>query len=513
MLKTPLFSWLKNRGAGVLLHPTSLPGDYGIGTLGLEACRFVDFLAAAGMKYWQVCPLGPTGFGDSPYQCFSALAGNPYLIDLEGLMTFDLLKPDHLRPLRDMPGDRVDFGELYLKSRPVLRLAQRNFVRKKLSYLPNYGLYEDFKAENADWLETYALFMALKEHFGGRPWFEWEALWRSYSTAQPAAKNEDLQKAMEVCRFSQYLFFGQWKLVKKYARERGIGIIGDIPLFVSLDSADVWSQPEIFQLEKSGLPRAVAGVPPDYFSATGQLWGNPLYDWEMLKKNDYQWWMERLGSNFEMFDIVRFDHFRGLETYWSIPAGSKDATVGKWVKGPGLDFFSTIKKQFPDCRLMAEDLGEITPQVRQLLAQTGLPGMAVMQFAFDGNAANPYLPFNLNANSVLYPGTHDNDTTHGWYETASKETRHQARSFLRAGGEEISWDFIREAYRSVSCLAIIPMQDLLSLGTEARMNTPGASQGNWQWRFSRKQLDQLRRNSAAYLKENAEIYGRARSGN
>jgi len=273
MNRPPLFSWLQSRGAGVLLHPTSLPSEVGVGTLGIDACRFVDFLALAGMKYWQVCPLGPTGFGDSPYQCFSAFAGNPYLIDIEGLMTFDLLKPEHLRPFRDMPGDRVDFGELYLKSRPVLSLAMNNFVRRKLSYLPNYGLYEDFKSENTAWLDTYALFMALKEHFGGLPWFEWEASWRSFESVQKKAASlpEKLNKSVEAQKFSQYLFFGQWMLLKKYANDRGVEIIGDIPLFVSLDSADVWSNPEIFQLKRNGLPQAVAGVPPDYFSAESRF--------------------------------------------------------------------------------------------------------------------------------------------------------------------------------------------------------------------------------------------------
>lgn len=461
------------------------------------------------MKYWQVCPLGPTGFGDSPYQCFSAFAGNPYLIDLEGLMTFDLLKPDQLRPLRDMSADKVDFGELYLKSRPVLSLAQRNFSRRKLSYLPNYGLYEDFKSDNAGWLDIYALFMALKGHFNGKPWFEWEKTWRDFRLAQKAAQPKELQAAVEVYKFSQYLFFGQWGLVKKYANDRGIEVIGDIPLFVALDSADVWSNREIFQLKKNGLPKAVAGVPPDYFSVTGQLWGNPLYDWKVLQKKDYRWWMARLASNFNLFDVVRFDHFRGLESYWSIPAGAEDATTGKWVRGPGMHFLSAIKERFPDCRLLAEDLGEITPKVRELLAQTGLPGMAVMQFAFDGGKENSYLPFNHVANCAVYPGTHDNNTTLGWYEEASAETRHRVRCFLRASGEDISWDFIREAYRSVSRLAIIPLQDFMSMGSEARLNTPGTSQGNWQWRFDRKQLERLNRESASYLKETAEIYGRA----
>ncbi len=510
MNRPPLFSWLQSRATGVLLHPTSLPSAVGVGTLGIDACRFIDFLASAGMKYWQVCPLGPTGYGDSPYQCFSAFAGNPYLIDIEGLMTFDLLKPDHLRPFQDMPSDRVDFGDLYLKSRPVLSLAMNNFTRKKLSYLPNYGLYEDFKSENASWLDTYALFMALKENFGGLPWFEWETPWRSFESAQKksASLPEKLHEAIEVQKFAQYLFFGQWMLLKKYANGRGIEIIGDIPLFVSLDSADVWSNPKVFQLKKNGLPKAVAGVPPDYFSATGQLWGNPLYDWKALKQSDYGWWMDRLEGNFKMFDALRFDHFRGLDTYWSVPAGSADAIKGKWVQGPGLHFFSEVKKRFPACRLIAEDLGDLTPQVHELLAQTGLPGMAVMQFAFDGNADNPYLTYNHIANSVVYPGTHDNDTTRGWYEAAPPETQHQVRCFLRVSGDDISWDIIREAYQSVSRLAVIPMQDLMNLDPEARMNTPGTSQGNWQWRFTRKQLNDLSRNSAAYLKENAEIYGR-----
>lgn len=504
----PLFHWLDERGAGVLLHPTSLPGNDGVGTLGAEARRFIEFLSAGGLKYWQMCPLGPTGYGDSPYQCFSAFAGNPYLIDLDALMEFDLLKFDDTRSLRNMPVDQVDYGALYVRKWPVLRLVYRNFCKKKLSYLPNYGYFQDFKEQHASWLDPFALFMAMKENFNGKPWYEWNSSLRSFQKATKSKLAHDLEDSVEAQKFYQYLFFGQWQLLKQFAADSGVQIIGDIPIFTSLDSADVWANPEIFQLTKQGKPSAVAGVPPDYFSPTGQLWGNPLYDWKTLKADGYSWWMDRLKLNFEFFDVVRIDHFRGFESYWRIPAKAKDATKGKWEEGPGIDFFAAIKKCFPEARVIAEDLGEITPKVRELKEQTGFPGMAILQFAFGGKADNPYLPHNLIADSIIYPGTHDNDTTLGWYQDATPETQDQVRRYFSISGEEISWDFLRAAYRSVSRLAIIPMQDLLSLDSEARMNTPGEAAGNWQWRYTKDQLENLHQNSTAYLRELGELYDR-----
>lgn len=504
----PLFDWLQHRQAGVLLHPTSLPGDGGVGTLGPEACRWLDFLAEAGFTAWQFCPLGPTGYGDSPYQAFSAFAGNPYLIDLEALIPFGLVNPDDLQPLRSMPADHVDFGALYQRKWPLLRLAFRRFREKDLAYLPNYGLYADFKRQHAAWLEPFALFMALKQQHGGRPAEFWDATLRTYAAAQQVVLPPSTVEAAEAHRFYQYLFFGQWKLLRDHARRRGITLIGDLPIFVSLDSADVWAHPELFQLNADGRPTHVAGVPPDYFSATGQLWGNPLFDWKVHQANGYGWWLDRLAANFALYDVVRLDHFRGFETYWRIPADAPDARTGTWAKGPALDFFKAVRHRFPDGQLIAEDLGEITPAVRDLLAATGLPGMAILHFAFDGSAENAYLPHNLQPNLALYPGTHDNDTTVGWYHGAPSAVQDRVRRYLHCSGEEISWDLVRASYRSVARLVVVALPDLLSLGSEARLNTPGVAAGNWQWRYRREDLESLRGPTADYLRDIAHLYGR-----
>ncbi len=503
----PLFNWLDHRAAGVLLHPTAFPGEFGVGGLGDEARRFVDFLQEAQIRYWQVCPLGPTGYGDSPYQCLSAFAGNPYLIDPIELVEAGNLTDADLDPLRELPRERVDFGKLYERKWPILRTAFENF-RQNPRRLP-YGDFEKFKKTHGAWLEPFAWYQTLKSDFGGKPWHQWPDDFRDRQRFDPQNAPENLRVDAEAQRFYQYLFFGQWRRLREYARERGIEIIGDIPIFVSYDSADVWWSPELFKLNRSTFePTAVAGVPPDYFSADGQYWGNPLFDWKRLEATSYAWWMERLRANFELYDVVRIDHFRGFESYWEIPFGAPSAKAGKWVKGPGLKFFEKIASLFPDARIIAEDLGSLTPAVFDLLRDTGLPGMAVLQFAFGGEADNFYLPHNLRPNSIVYSGTHDNDTTLGWYRAADPELQDHVRRYLRIDGEEIAWDFIRAAYASTCRLAIVPLQDLLSLDSSARFNIPGQQQGNWQWRYLPEQLSELCDSSAAYLADLAELYGR-----
>jgi 4-alpha-glucanotransferase len=504
----PLFNWLSSRSAGVLLHPTSLPGDQGIGTLGSSAVHFLDFLQASGMSWWQVCPLGPTGYGDSPYQCFSAFAGNPYLIDLQDLVARKLLNAGEVAPLARHGAGAVDFGALYQDKWPLLRCA---FERHRRAGSPALGPegFDEFKAAQASWLDPYALFRALKDHFGGRAWWEWPANARSYSGVQ-ASLRAKLRDEVGAHQFYQYAFFSQWRRVRAEAKLRGIGIIGDIPIFVAADSADAWASPELFELGADGRPTAVAGVPPDYFSADGQLWGNPLYRWEVHKADGYSWWKQRLRASFDLCDIVRIDHFRGFDAYWRIPLPAKNAKTGEWRRGPGMEFFRSVRAAFPDARIVAEDLGLLTPSVEELLRDTGLPGMAVLQFAFGADAKNPYLPHNLGRNGVVYPGTHDNDTTLGWYSTAGEEARDHVRRYLRVDGREVGWDFIRSAYSSVSAIAVIAMQDILSLGSEARLNSPGKPEGNWRWRLADGDLERVvASGTAAYLAELAELFGRA----
>jgi 4-alpha-glucanotransferase len=504
----PLFDWLSSRSAGVLLHPTSLPGDQGIGTLDGAALRFLDFLKSAGMSWWQVCPLGPTGYGDSPYQCFSAFAGNPYLIDLRELASRGLLDAADLAPLAALGAGPVDFGGLYMLKWPLLRRA---FDRHRRAGSPALGAlgFEAFKAAEASWLEPYAWFRALKDHFDGRAWWEWPAAARSPRSLKEPLRSQ-LRDEAEAHQFYQYVFFAQWRRVRDEAARRGVSMIGDLPIFVAADSADVWARPELFELGDDGRPTAVAGVPPDYFSADGQLWGNPLYKWEAHAADGFAWWKDRLRAAFATYDVVRIDHFRGFDAYWRIPLPAINARAGEWKKAPGLELFRAIRGAFPDARIIAEDLGVLTPSVEELLRQTGLPGMSVLQFAFGGDADNDYLPHNLRANNVIYPGTHDNDTTLGWYASAGEATRDHVRRYLRVGGAEAGWDFIRAAYEAVSRIAIVPMQDLLSLGSEARLNTPGKPEGNWRWRLLPGDLERLAKGgTAAYLAGLAALYGRA----
>jgi 4-alpha-glucanotransferase len=482
----------QERKAGILLHPTSLPGSPGIGELGSRALAFVDFMRRAGQRLWQVLPLGPTGPDGSPYSSASAFAGNPLLISTERLVEEKLL--EHLP--RGRSSGPVDY--------PALIPSRRNLLREAHGrWKPGEG-FERFREENAGWLEDYALYEALKEARGGKPWHRWEpALRRREKDALRRARRE---LAGDVCfhEFVQYLFFAHWSRVKSAANAAGVEVVGDLPIFVSHDSADVWANQELFLLDRSGHPTVVAGVPPDYFSETGQLWGNPLYDWERMRQDGYRWWAERMRQALTLYDAVRVDHFRGFEASWEVPADEKTAKNGRWSPGPGKELFRKLAEELGDLPIIAEDLGEITPEVEELRDSLGLPGMKVLQFAFSSDAANPHLPHNHGGNWVVYTGTHDNDTTLGWWESASPAERSFARRYL--GREFVSvWDFIRLAYASPASRTVVPVQDVLSLGAEARMNHPGIPEGNWRWRVS---PDALSPQLAERLRALAETYGR-----
>ena len=456
------------------------------------------------MKNWQVCPLGPTGFGDSPYQCFSAFAGNPYFIDLETLLDQGLLREHDLDDLKRLPQDRVDYGAQWLLRWPVLKKAFHAFLSN--ASRSDKSDFAAFKKAKKEWLDSYTRFIALKGKFDGCSWQNWPSELKHYATAKKLISKSELGEEMEAQAWYQFEFFRQWLSLKQYANSRGVQIFGDIPIFVAMDSADVWTHPQLFELDSNLNPRGVAGVPPDYFSADGQLWGNPLYDWKKHKASNYLWWLARLRASFELYDIIRVDHFRGFDEYCKIPANAESAREYEWVPAPGLDLFETIKAVFPEAKLVAEDLGIITDSVRKLVEATGVPGMKVLQFGFEG--ATEYLPHSGIPNSVLYPGTHDNDTAWGWYNKHSQPVQDFFRRYLRVTGDAVPWDMIRAGYGSPSRLFIVPMQDLLNLGTEARLNTPGQAVGNWQWRFTRPQLDDLWNGSAEYLQELAKLYDR-----
>ena len=465
------------RESGILMHITSLPGPYGIGTMGKRAYSFVDFLERCGQSYWQILPLSPTGYGDSPYQAFSAFAGNHYLIDLDLLVEEGLLEQEELDDV-DWGSDpnRVDFGKLYDHRTQVLRLAYGRFV-------PDQDFHE-FVQKNLGWLEDYSLFMALKARFHGANWQTWTiGLMMRVPEALDCFRRE-LDEEVRFQYFLQYTFTRQWNRLRAYANGKGIRIIGDVPIYVPLDSADVWANPQLFQLSRSRRPKKVAGCPPDSFSADGQLWGNPLYDWDYMKSTGYEWWIRRLKAASRMYDVVRFDHFRGFESYWAIPAGDDTAKNGSWCLGPGMDFMNAVKKALPNLDIIAEDLGYVTPEVRQLQLDSGYPGMKVIEFAFDSREAGNYLPHLYPENSVCYTGTHDNVTLKQWFDDASEEDVAEAKAYLGLNGEEgYLWGMIRGGMSSVSKLCVVQMQDYLGLGAEARMNHPGTlSSQNWTWR-------------------------------
>ena len=501
------------RSCGVLLPVSSLPSEYGIGCFSKEAYEFVDKLFEAGQGYWQILPLGPTSYGDSPYQSFSTYAGNPYFVDLAELKNLGLIKEAELKKLNfGKNAHYVDYAKVYNSRFKALKIAFENAKKLlKAGKLKIEGAesFEAFKKTNSLWLPDYSLFMAIKDSLGGIAWNEWEEGLRLRGAATLKKYKEKLADEVEFYAFIQWMFDIQWKKLKKYANEKGIKIIGDVPIYVAFDSADAWASPELFQFDEKFIPTAVAGCPPDAFSATGQLWGNPLYDWDYHKKTGYDWWMKRMARAFDLYDTVRIDHFRGFDTYYSIPYGRKDAVVGKWKKGAGFALFARMKEVLGEMDVIAEDLGYLTPSVIKLVKRTGYPGMKVIHFAFYGGAETTYLPHNHVANSVVYTGTHDNDTTLGWYRSLTKKVRDYTREYLNIRTEdenEIVWDVIRSAYMSVGNLAIIPMQDFLCLGSEARINTPSTLGGNWEWRMGKKDFTAK---LAKRMKKLAITYGRA----
>ncbi|RIK46747.1 MAG: 4-alpha-glucanotransferase [Chloroflexi bacterium] len=490
------------RYSGVLAHPTSFPGGHGIGDLGAGTTAFMEWLAEARQTRWQVLPLGPTGFGDSPYQSFSAFAGNPLLVSLDSLVEDGLLGPHDLEGAQ-FPVEHVDFGAVIPWKLERLRRAA---ARLRSGAAP--ALYDALRVwsdEHAAWLDDYALFMALKAAHGGASWLEWEPALRLREPQALAAARERLADEIDAQRFMQFAFSRQWRIVRERANELGLQIIGDVPIFVALDSADVWANRALFQLDADGHPTAVAGVPPDYFSATGQLWGNPLYDWDALAADGYRWWIARLRAVFELVDIARVDHFRGFEAYWSVPAGERTAVNGAWQPGPGVGVFDAITAALPRSEIIAEDLGVITPAVDALRRELGFPGMAVLQFAFGSGPENLYLPHNLEHRTVIYTGTHDNDTTLGWWATLDDATRQHVTTYLRSDGSDIAWDLLYAAWSSVAETAIAPLQDILRLGGEARMNLPGRAWGNWAWRMH---PNALQPDLAAALADMTGLYGR-----
>jgi 4-alpha-glucanotransferase len=467
------------RSSGILLHPTSLTGAYGIGDLGPTAFQWIDFLEQSRCSLWQILPLGPTGYGDSPYQSFSTFAGNPYLVSPQQLLQEGLLEPGDLDDKPRFPAEKVDYGhvipwKIALLSQAFDRFAQANHRELKREF-------EDFQEQQAAWLEDFALFMALKDKHGGAPWPKWEAPLRDRDPKALQEAQKIHSDAIRRQKFRQFLFFRQWKTLRAYANQRGIRIIGDVPIFVAHDSADVWAHTDLYYLDKKGNPLFVAGVPPDYFSPTGQLWGNPLYRWNIHAKNDYQWWLSRLRAVLQFVDIIRLDHFRGFAGYWEVPAGEPTAENGQWVPGPGKEFFARVKQGLGELPLIAEDLGEITPDVIEMREAFDLPGMKILQFGFEGD--RDFLPHNYPHNCVAYTGTHDNDTTRGWYRSVPESTRDLSRRYLGSHEQDIVWEMIRAIWMSVAMFAIAPMQDFLDLGSQARMNFPGRPSGNWSWRM------------------------------
>jgi len=522
---------MENRESGILLHITSLCSKYGIGDLGQHAYEFVDFLKEGGQKLWQILPLNPTGFKDSPYQSFSTFAGNPLLICPEELVKWGLLKKSDLVDVPLFPEDKVDYGAIIKFKSAFTRTAYQRFVQLDAPLLKK--AYDQFIEKNKAWLEDYSLFMALKLYFinerskledtqGYQAFarlnkeyltkeqlddFYYGAVWQSWPEDIAGREEQALEKwkkelaeEIDYHHFLQFVFAKQFTRLKAYANKNDIKIIGDIPIFVALDSSDCWANATLFMLDEIGNPTGVAGVPPDYFSEDGQLWGNPLYNWDALKELDYTWWIERIGKALEFCDIVRIDHFRGFESYWQVPYGAKTARKGRWMPGPGKDLFEVIKDKMGDLPIIAEDLGIITSEVEKLRDEFDLPGMKVIQFGFDTGHHNEHMPHNFQTNhAIVYTGTHDNDTTIGWYENSSVEVQDQVRRYLNVSGKDIAWDIIRLAFLSIAQMAIVPIQDVLRLDESYRMNTPGTANGNWQYRLTPKALSKELAQQLKYL--------------
>lgn len=487
------------RGSGILMHITSLPSPYGVGTMGKEAYAFIDFLEAAGQTHWQILPLTPTGYGDSPYQSCSTYAGNHYLIDLDLLIEEGLLVPEDVSNIDwcETP-EKADFGKLYNHRLTVLGKAYARFTGGED--------FDGFCSENSMWLSDFALFMALKEQFGGKPWFQWEEPLKRRDGDAIWNARQLLKDRIRFYSFVQYLFFRQWEALRAYAGQKGVRIIGDVPIYVPLDSCDVWANPELFQLDAQLAPTAVAGCPPDAFSEDGQLWGNPLYRWDVMAKDGYDWWIRRLAAAGRLYDVVRMDHFRGFEAYWAVPFGDTTAKNGKWIKGPDMDFIRTVRHKLPALELIAEDLGFLTQEVLDLRDESGLPGMKVLEFAFDSREPSEYLPHTYIANTVCYTGTHDNMTMRQWFETAQPDAVAYATEYMSLTREEgLVWGVIRTAFASVSDLCVVQMQDYLNLGAEARMNFPGVASGNWTWRMAAGSATET---LAKRIRGLATLYGR-----
>ena len=482
------------RRSGILMHITSLPGPYGIGTMGKNAFAFVDFLKKSGQSRWQILPLNPTGFGDSPYQSCSTFAGNHYLIDLDILVEKGLLTQEEVSTVHWCDReDRVDFGLIWQSRLPVLRKAFDRFH--------DWQQLDAFCEANTYWLPDFALYMALKDENGGMPWYLWQEELKLRKADVMAEARQRLCEQIRFYSFIQYLFYTQWNALREYAHQNGISIIGDVPIYVPLDSVDVWSNPQLFALDETLTPTAVAGCPPDGFSEDGQLWGNPLYRWDAMKQDGYDWWIRRLAAAGQLYDCVRLDHFRGFEAYWSVPYGDENARGGKWVKGPGMDFILAVKKALPELQIIAEDLGFLTQEVLDLRDDSGFPGMKVLQFAFDDGEPSDYQPHTYTQNSVCYIGTHDNMTQRQWFETAPAEAVQYAADYMHLTEEEgYVWGSIRTALSSVSDLCIIQLQDYLNLGGEARMNFPGTlSGGNWLWRATAGSYDDALAEKIRYM--------------
>jgi 4-alpha-glucanotransferase len=488
------------RASGILAHPTSFPGPHGVGDMGSGAYQFVDWLALGGQQYWQLMPLSPTGYGDSPYAALSAFAGNPLLVSIEGLSFLGL---DSGGDSRGFSEYEVDYGAATAYKTAALRRAFESFKQQGSAELRVQ--LSEFEVAQASWLREFAFFMALKEHFRGVSWQDWPDYIRTREPESLHHMADELADAIEFHSFAQFLFRLQWTALKRYANERGIKIIGDIPIYVALDSADVWSNPTLFRLLADRRPEVVSGVPPDLFTKDGQLWGNPVFDWSAMDRDGFTWWIERVRRLTELVDVVRIDHFRGLAAGWVVPAGDETARGGRWERAPGDQLFRAIEAELGHLPIVVEDLGIITPDVVSLRQQLGLQGMKVLQFAFDGNPDNAYLPYNYDSDCVVYTGTHDNQTTIGWFQSCNETERQQVQTYLGADGSDIAWDFIRLASESVADLAIFPLQDVMRLGDDARMNRPGIAFGNWKWRYLAHQLND---GLARGLRELSGAYGR-----
>lgn len=496
--------------AGILVHPTSFPSPYGIGDLGPGAYAFVDFLEKSGLNIWQVLPLGHTGFGDSPYQPFSSFAGQPLIISIDELRKAGLLWDEDFYEMPQWDPNHIEYGDVIAFKTGLLKKAYQRFCNPEVkdmystdeTFLKNYKTF----CEDSDWLDDYALFMAGKDYFEGAPWYMWEDSLKKPTAKQKAAWMEKLAVEVEYYRFIQFIFHKQWFALKDYANNKNIKIVGDIPIFVAWDSVDVWCNKKLFDLDSKGYPKNVAGVPPDYFSATGQLWGNPLYKWSEHTKTGYEWWFKRIRHQLRLADFLRIDHFRGFDKFWAVPFGEETAVNGKWIQAPGVNFFTQLEATLGyHMPIIAEDLGEIDQSVIDLRDKFGLPGMKILQFGFENPEENSFLPHNFIRNCVCYTGTHDNDTTLGWYQKCYEASKDKLRRYFNTDGGDVCWTLIRACFSSVANMAIVPMQDVLCLDSWARLNTPGVAEGNWAWRF---RMEDMTPQLEARLFETAKLYGR-----